>query len=278
MKVLVIGAQGMLGQAIMNVFSVHDVVGIDRPNINITRPADIRRALDLYKPHLIINCAAFTAVDDCETKEPEADLVNGTAVGYLARAAEVEKIPIVHISTDYVFSGDKQSGYTEDAAAEIPVNAYGRTKLHGEQQLLRFTKRFYLVRTSWLYGPGGKNFVQTMLDLAKTKSELKVVNDQHGKPTYTVDLANFILELVDSKAPYGIYHGVNEQGTNWYVFASEIFRQAGLQVKVSPCASDEFPRPAKRPSWSILLNTKRPPLRPWPEALRDYLSLLGYSV
>lgn len=286
MKVLITGAKGMLGQTVLDVFADHDVVGVDLPEMDITHPQDISRTLELYRPTAVINCAAFTAVDDCETKEDLANRVNGTAVGYLAKATEVQKIPLVHISTDYVFGGTNPDGYAEDYPAGPPSNAYGRTKLHGEEQLRQHAKRHYLVRTSWLYGVGGpaagsggpKNFVQTMLSLAKTKSELKVVNDQHGKPTHTRDLAGFIKSLLTTHAPYGIYHGVNEEVTTWFDFTNEIFRQTGITTTVTPCASSEFPRPAKRPEWSVLLNTKRPPLRPWSEALRDYLQEIGYGV
>lgn len=278
MKVLVLGAQGMLGQAIMSTWPEFDMVGLDRPEIDITKPREATHALVTYRPNLVINCAAMTAVDDIETHEAEADRVNGTAVGYIAKACDAQRIPVVHLSTDYVFEGIKEFGYTESDQPTTPVSAYGRTKLHGEQQLMINTKRYYLVRTAWLYGPGGKNFVQTMLDLAKTKPELQVVNDQHGKPTLTQDLSMFIKSLVTSHAPYGIYHGVNEEPTTWYDFAVEIFRKAGMTTIVKPCATSEFPRPAKRPAWSVLRNTKRPPLRPWTEALRDCLTELGYSV
>ncbi len=278
MKVLITGAAGMLGQAMLDVFADSDPVGVDLPEVDITKPQDIARVLDVYRPTTVINCAAFTAVDACETKEELANRVNGVGVGYLAKATEVQKIPLVHISTDYVFSGTNPDGYNEDYPPGPPSNAYGRTKLHGEQQLIKNARRHYLVRTSWLYGAHGQNFVQTMLELGKSKSELKVVNDQHGKPTYTRDLAGFIKSLLVTRAPYGIYHGVNEEATTWFDFTKEIFRQAGITTPVTPCPSSEYPRPAKRPEWSILLNTKRPALRPWSEALRDYLAEIGYGV
>ncbi len=278
MKILVLGANGMLGQAIVQGWSEFDMVGLDRPEIDITKPQEITRALVSYRPNLVVNCAAYTAVDDCETHEAEADKVNGTAVGYIAKACEAQRLPIIHISTDYVFDGKKESGYVETDEPLQPISAYGRTKLHGEQQLMLSTKRFYLVRTAWLYGPGGKNFVQTMLTLGTTKPELNVVNDQHGKPTFTRDLAQFMKGLVTDRAPYGVYHGVNEEPTTWYDFTVEIFRQAGITTPVKPCSTQEFPRPAQRPAWSILRNTKRPPLRSWREAMRDYLIELGYSA
>jgi dTDP-4-dehydrorhamnose reductase len=275
MKILVLGAQGMLGQAIMSTWPEHQLIGLDRPEIDITKPLDISHALVTYQPQAVINCAAYTAVDQCETEEELADRVNGTAVGYIARACEAQRLPVVHISTDYVFDGLKQEGYLEKDEPGPAVNAYGRTKLHGEEQLRLNTSRFYLVRTSWLYGSGGKNFVQTMLELGQTKKEVQVVADQHGKPTFTRDLSLFIKGLVQERAPYGVYHGVNEEPTTWRDFAVEIFRQAGLNFVVQPGPTAAFPRPANRPAWSILLNTKRPAMRLWSEALADYLAGLA---
>jgi dTDP-4-dehydrorhamnose reductase len=277
MKPLIIGARGMLGQAMMRTWSDLDPVGLDMPEIDITNPPSIARAFDLYQPDVVVNCAAFTAVDACETDELKAQHVNGTAVGYLTKACVLRSIRLVHISTDYVFDGTRESGYAENAAP-APVSVYGRTKAKGEQELLQLGHLFYLVRTSWLYGQGGKNFVSTMLELGASKPELKVVNDQHGKPTFTDDLAVFIKDLCLSHVPSGIYHGVNEEATTWFDFTKEIFDQAGIATPVLPCTTAEFPRPAKRPEWSILLNTKRPPLRPWREALRDYLTQIGYPA
>ncbi len=275
----------MLGQAMVEAWFDHDVLGKDLPDFDLTNPIDVRRTIATIQPNVVINCAAYTDVDRCETEEDQADRVNGTGVGYLAQACDAQKSTLVHISTDYVFDGTRKSGYIEQAQFN-PVSAYGRTKVHGEQQLRLHSKRAYLVRTSWLYGPGGpstgsgqrKNFVQTMLELGKSKPELKVVNDQHGKPTYTRDLASFVKRLVVERAPYGTYHGVNEGATTWYDFAKEIFRQAGVDTPVKPCSTKEFPRPAKRPAWSVLLNTKRPLLRLWSSALGDYLIELGYTV
>lgn len=277
MKVLVIGAKGMLGQAVMRVWAEFEPVGVDVEQLDITNPPSIVRTFDLYQPAVVINCAAYTAVDKCEQDELTAGRVNGTAVGYLAKACTLRKIQLIHFSTDYVFDGANNAGYREDEQP-APVNAYGRTKAKGEHELLAYAHQYYLVRTSWLYGPGGKNFVTTMLDLAKSKPELKVVDDQHGKPTYTDDLAAFCKVLILEHAPHGIYHGVNEGETTWYEFAKEIFLQAGVSIAVVPCTSEEFPRPAKRPMWSTLLNTKRPLMRAWPQALSDFLSQLGYPT
>ena len=288
MKVLVTGANGMLGQAVMDIWSDFDPIGFDLPDLDITNPPAMAKILDLYKPTIVVNCAAYTAVDKCETDELMANRVNGTAVGFLAKACKLRDIRLIHISTDYVFDGQNDQGYAEDATI-APINAYGRSKAKGEHEIVSNAHQYYLVRTSWLYGHGGKNFVSTMLDLAKTPPApgatppqaggvLKVVNDQHGKPTYTPDLALFLKQLVIDRAPSGVYHGVNEEETTWYEFTREIFKQAGMTNTVEPCSSDEFPRPAKRPMYSTLLNTKRPKMRPWREALRDYLSEIGYPT
>ncbi len=271
MKTLVIGARGMLGQAVMRIWSDMDPVGLDLPEMDITNPPSIARQLDLYRPNVVVNCAAYTAVDACETNEVTANHVNGAAVGFLAKACALRDIRLVHISTDYVFDGKNDLGYREtDPVA--PVSAYGRSKAKGEQELAMYAHQYYLVRTSWLYGQGGKNFVTTMLEAAKKKPELKVVNDQHGKPTFTDDLAVFIKQLVIDRVPSGIYHGINEEQTTWYDFAKEIFAQAGVETPVLPCTTDEYLLPAQRPEWSVLLNTKRPLMRSWREALRDFLT------
>jgi dTDP-4-dehydrorhamnose reductase len=277
MKVLITGGNGMLGHAMRDVWADHEVISLDVDELDITNPKAVTNAIVLYRPQAIINCAAYTAVDEAESHEAVADKINGTAVGYLARAAKTEKIPIVHFSTDYVFDGTKTTGYSEDDQP-APMSAYGRTKLHGEQQLRLNAERYYLVRTAWLYGPHGKNFISTMLELGKTKTELKVVNDQHGRPTYTHDLAAYVKSLVLDRAPFGIYHGVNEGEATWFELTQEIFRLAGIATPVLPVTTEEFPRPAKRPHWSILLNTKRPNMRAWRQALRDYLATMGYSV
>lgn len=284
MKILVIGSNGMLGHAMMDAWFDHEVLGLNLPNFDLTKALQVRHTIATLQPDVVINCAAYTNVDQCETEEALADLINGTGVGYLAKACDAQKVTLVHISTDYVFPGRNRLGYDEQAEPN-PVSAYGRTKFHGEQQLWLNTKRAYLVRTAWLFGPLapvtgaglGKNFVQTMLTLGQSKPELKVVNDQYGKPTYTRDLAAFVKRLVIERAPHGTYHGVNEEPTTWYDFAKEIFYQAGITTPIIPCTTEEFPRPAKRPAWGVLLNTKRPSMRSWPEALSDYLLELGYT-
>lgn len=278
MSVLVLGSRGMLGSAFLEVLAsevpTKEVVALDLAELDITNPEEVQRKLLELHPDLIINCAAYTDVDGAETNEALANQVNGQAVGHLAAAAKGLGATIVHFSTDYVFDGQSPDGYTENAGLK-PLNAYGRSKALGERLLQEKTDRSYLIRTSWLYGPNGKNFVQTILKLGREKPELKVVNDQHGKPTFTRDLVRFVLKLLADKVPYGIYHGVNEPATTWFDFTREIFRLADIRTPVSPCTSAEFPRPAKRPIFSQLKNTKRLLLRPWQQALYDYLQEIG---
>jgi dTDP-4-dehydrorhamnose reductase len=275
-KILIIGAKGMLGQDLVKIFSTdknYDVISLDLKNLDITSKDDVFGKIGDITPEIIINAAAFTNVDGCED-EAKKDLcmkVNGEALGYLASCASQINSILVHYSTDYVFNGKKSEGYKEDEKEINPVNFYGKSKALGEKKLQENTKKFYLIRTSWLYGKGGKNFVDTMLKLAETKKELKVVDDQHGKPTYTVDLAKRTKELVDKNLPYGIYHITNEGETTWFKFAKKFFELAGVNVKIKPCASREFPRPARRPTYSSLINTKLSPSRPWGEALSEYL-------
>jgi len=279
MKILIIGSKGMLARAIIDQFVGHDLVLWDKEDIDITSQEQVKTKVLNLKPDLIINCAAFTKVDDCETNKDLAMAVNGQAVGNLADL----DIPLVHISTDYVFDGKNQTGYEEDSKEFGPVNVYGESKLSGEQLLMNKTEKFYLIRTSWLYGEGGPNFVATMLKLAQEKSdpvardhrgEIKVVNDQFGKPTYTVDVAKQIRYIIDNKLAYGIYHAVNETagpGISWYEFAQKIFELSGLKVNLIPISSGQLSRSAQRPAYSALLNTKLPKAREYQDALSDYL-------
>lgn len=280
MRVLIIGAKGMLGQDLMALFGAdkkYQVLGIDQESIDITNRANVLQKIEEIKPNIVINTAAFTAVDNCEKLEFKKVCfdVNGYGVGYLASACKKAGAMLVHYSTDYIFAGDKAEGYKEDEKNFAPVNVYGESKLLGEQELQKNTDKFYLVRTAWLYGKNGKNFVDTMLALAQKMPELKVVDDQHGKPTYTVDLAKRTKEILESKMPFGIYHITNEGETTWCGFAKKIFELAGVKVSVKPVTSAEFPRPAKRPAYSALVNTKLSKMRKWEEALKEYLKLKG---
>ncbi len=277
-KLLIIGNRGMLGQDLMTQFGAdkkYEVKGIDREDIDITNRLNVLQKIEEIKPNIVINAAAFTAVDNCEKLEFKKTCfdVNGYGVGYLASACKKAGATLVHFSTDYIFAGDKAEGYKEDERNFAPVNIYGESKLLGEQELQKNTDKFYLLRTAWLYGKNGKNFVDTMLELAKKMPKLKVVDDQHGKPTYTVDLAKKTKEILENNAPFGIYHITNEGETTWCGFAKKIFELAGVKIEVLPVTSAEFPRPAKRPAYSALINTKLPKMRKWEEALEEYLHL-----
>jgi len=273
-KILILGANGMLGQDLIKILVDYNLTLWDKKEIDISDDNEIKTKISNLKPEIIINCAAYTAVDDCEVHKDLALRVNSQAVGYLAQTAKKIGAIIVHISTDYVFDGKNEKGYIEDSEEFGPVNFYGQSKLFGEKLLKNLTDRYYLVRTSWLYGKSGNNFVETMLKLGKEKDEIKVVNDQFGKPTYTVDLAKQILYILNSNLPFGIYHATNETkegGISWYEFAQKIFELEKFNTKVIPCTSNEFPRPAKRPEYSALINTKLPKMRNWVDALKEYM-------
>lgn len=245
----------------------------DVGDCDITDFVSTEERIRALAPMLIINAAAYTAVDKAESEEVLATRINGDAVGNLARVARAIKATIIHYSTDYVFNGENTKGYSEDDLLD-PVNAYGRSKAEGERQLQAQAEWFYLIRTSWLYGKHGKNFVDTMLKLARERNTISVVNDQRGKPTWTKDLAKQTRFIVDHVSTYssGIYHVTNEQETTWNEFAKAIFELAGVSVTVQPIPSQEYPTPAKRPAYSSLINTKLPTMRPWKDALAEYLS------
>ncbi|MCX6743265.1 MAG: dTDP-4-dehydrorhamnose reductase [Candidatus Parcubacteria bacterium] len=275
-KILILGAKGMLGQDLAKVLVDFDLTLWDKTEIDIADEYQVKTKITALNPQIIINCAAYTAVDDCETNQELALRVNNQAVGYLALVAQKLGAIILHISTDYVFNGKNEKGYAEDSQEFGPVNFYGESKLLGEKSLMNIAEKYYLIRTSWLYGNNGKNFVETMLNLGKEKNELKVVADQFGKPTYTVDLAKQILYILNSNLPFGIYHVTNETkegGISWLEFAQEIFELAKSDAKVTACTSQEFSRPAVRPVYSALINTKLPRVRDWAEALNEYLDL-----
>jgi dTDP-4-dehydrorhamnose reductase len=268
METLILGSEGMLGTALMRVFE--DAIGYDREELDITDFDAVEDAFQEKEWDLIINAAGYTDVDGCETNESLANLINGEAVLNIAKICNDFGIPLVHFSTDYVFDGESPLGYSEFDEPN-PINIYGQSKLKGEKAIQENMENFYIIRTSWLFGPNGKNFVETMLKIGPEKGTLNVVNDQIGKPTYTLDLAKAVQTLATHENPYGIYHITNEEPVSWFDFAEEIFDLADLEVKVSPVSSDEFKRPAKRPECSILLNGKFPPLRSHTEALEEYL-------
>ncbi|MGB9680699.1 MAG: dTDP-4-dehydrorhamnose reductase [Patescibacteria group bacterium] len=282
-KILILGAKGMLGHDLMAVFEDHQPTGWDINEIDITNKDDVFKKIGTLNPEIIINAAAYTDVDGAEKNKELAMRVNREAVGYLAEICVQNNIILVHYSTDYVFHGNKKEGYKEEDIPEDPVNFYGQSKLLGEKEIkdckLKIENfKYYLIRTAWLFGPKSnphqhKNFVDTILKLAQERKEIKVVDDQFGSPTYTYDLARATKELIEKNYPSGIYHLTNSGMTNWYQFAKKIVKLSGLKTKILPCSSKEFLRPAKRPKYSFLVNTKFPKMRFWQEALSDYLNL-----
>jgi len=276
MDILILGAKGMFGHDLMAVFNDSQPIGWDIEEIDITQRDEVFRKIADLSPKVIINAAAYTDVDNAETNQDLAQKVNAEAVGYLTEVCQKIKAIFIHYSTDYVFEGGRKEGYIENNIPQNPVNFYGKSKLLGEKKIINSQLNYYLIRTAWLFGPKSnpcqhKNFVETILKLSQGKNEIKVVNDQFGSPTYTYDLALATKNLLEKKFPFGIYHLTNDGVTNWYEFAKEVVKLADLKTQILPCSTDEFPRPAKRPKYSILLNTKYPKLRKWEEALKDYL-------
>lgn len=272
--ILVIGAKGMLGQDLMALFGP-GARGVDLEDIDITSLESVQKVLFTIRPRVVINAAAYTDVDGCETNQELAMQVNGEGVAHLAMATSEIGAKLVQVSTDYVFDGGKGSPYLEDEPT-APLSVYGESKLAGEMNA-RFNPDHVIVRTQWLYGINGKNFVETMLRLATEKKELAVVDDQIGSPTWTVDLALAIKALVE-KDCRGIYHAANAGFCSWNEFARAIFAESGLDVTVNPMSTKDLGRPAPRPLYSTLdcgrltRDTGFQP-QPWREALKHYLKL-----
>ena len=269
MKILVTGANGMFGQDLCPILEDVGafVIETDADTLDTTKSDEVEQALTDIHPDMVIHCAAYTNVDKAEEDVESATLINVTGTENIAKICGKLDIPLIYISTDYVFDGTKTEPYTPDDIPN-PLSVYGKTKLQGEEAVKKYCEKYYIARTSWLYGHHGKNFVETMISLAQ-KDELKVVDDQIGCPTWTVELANGILRLLQK--PYGTYHVCGSGSTSWYGFAKEIFEQSNLKVNLKPCTTEEFPRPAKRPKYSVMDNAKI--CRNWQTALHDYLEL-----
>ena len=275
MKALILGAKGMLGSMLTMTLEDRETTAWDREDLDITDEADVRAKVIKVRPEVILNAAAYTDVDGAEdpANKDVCFAVNEIAVGVIGRVAAEIGATVVHYSTDYVFPGQKKTGYAEYDAPGPAINIYGQAKLAGERALKESGATFYLLRSAWLYGPNGKNFVETMLKLAETKDALDVVDDQHGSPTFTKDLAGATREVLENQTDYrpGIYHGVNAGQTTWAGFARKIFELAEVPVEVQAVSSDQSPRPAQRPKYSRLKNTRGPEMRHWEDALADYL-------
>lgn len=274
-RILITGANGMLAKAVRERFKEDELICTDVEELDITNLESVMQFVEENKPEYIINCAAFTAVDKAEECYDLAEKINAEGPKNLAIAAKKGNATLIHISTDYVFSGDLDisKAYTEEDQTG-PVTVYGITKLHGEEAVKANCEKYYIFRTAWLYGDGN-NFVRTMLKLGKEKEEINVVADQHGSPTYSVDLANIIYQAIEKNIPHGIYHSTNEGFTTWFDFTKKIFELANITCKINPVTSEEFIRPAKRPKNSMLSKKKlimhKIDVPEWENALERYL-------
>lgn len=293
MKILLLGHKGMLGSDLLaRLSSEHEVIGMDKEEIDIISPDACKNAINETAPDMVINAAAYTNVDACENNKKECFDVNAEAVKNICEACRNKKIKIVHFSTDYVFDGTAREPYKEDNPCN-PINVYGESKLAGENYLQSLSTDYLLIRTSWLFGRKGNNFVKAILEKAKAKtyiadsmekanakpakpSTLEVVDDQIGSPTYTKDLAAAVALLIE-KNSQGIYHVTNRGNCTWHQFAVKILKEAGFdKIEVKPIKSEQLQRPAKRPAFSVLsmqkfIQTTGKSMQPWQLALQDYL-------
>jgi len=292
MRLLVTGAGGQLGADLLRVARGHDVVGPTRAELDVTDPAAVERAVKEVRPDAVLNAAAYTAVDAAETDEATAAAVNAEAPATLARICALRGAGLVHVSTDYVFAGDAGRPYQVDAPVG-PRSAYGRTKLAGERAVRELLpERSWVVRTAWVYGESGGNFVKTMARLAGERDTLDVVDDQHGSPTWSRDLAAGLVALAaatqaagNGVAPSpGTYHCTNSGRTTWYGLARAVFAEIGADPeRVRPTSTDAVPRPAPRPAYSVLSDASwraagLPPARPWRDALHAAFAEVGGTL
>jgi dTDP-4-dehydrorhamnose reductase len=275
-KILLLGHKGMLGSDLLLKLNMgHEVVGLDKEEIDIVSASECEEVIKEIEPEIVINAAAYTNVDGCETAKDECFAVNAEAVKNIAEACRDKNIRIVHFSTDYVFDGTAKQPYKEDHQCN-PINTYGASKMAGERYLRSLSENYILIRTAWLYGVNGKNFVQTILEKVKTTKKLTVVDDQTGSPTYTKDLAAAVDLLITQNAK-GIIHITNRGNCSWYQFAVKILQEAGIHdIDVTPIRSDQLQRPATRPAYSVLsmqkfIQTTGKTMQPWQLALQDYL-------
>ena len=270
----------MLSHDLAKVLSLdHEIILTDRNNLDISSKENVEQFLSQYELDFVINCAAYTLVDKAEefSEQNKVEKINSLGVYNLAKYCSYNKIKFIQYSTDYVFDGENKNGYKESDIPINPVNFYGLTKLKAENYISDIANNnpdfvYYIFRISWLYGSGGKNFVDTMIHLSKNKTELSIINDQIGSPTYTLDVAKRTNYIINNNLGKGIYHLSNEGAVSWYEFASEIFRLKNIDIKLNPISSSEYKTLARRPKFSILLNTKlNTKMRIWKEALAEYL-------
>jgi dTDP-4-dehydrorhamnose reductase len=272
----------MLGQAVVAEATArgHEVEARDRAALDITVAESVERTLTAVRPDVVINCAAWTDVDGAETAEEQALAINGTGAGNVAAAAERAGAFLVHVSTDYVFDGTSKRGEAwVESDPVAPLGAYGRTKLEGEKLVAAAGADHAIVRTAWLFGPGGRNFVDTMRRLGAERDELQVVADQIGCPTFTGHLADALLTIAERRSP-GIHHAAGGGACSWFDLALATFEATGTRVRVMPVTTEAFPRPAARPAWSVL-GSERPDavrLPDWREGLRAHLTTTAQEV
>jgi dTDP-4-dehydrorhamnose reductase len=282
-KVLVTGAGGMLAQALLPVLeaSGHPVLALTRADADISRVDALAQPIRSFRPDWVVNLAAFTRVDDCERQIDEAFRVNAIAARSVAVIAAAAGVPLMTISTDYVFDGEGKRPYRESDAPG-PRSVYGRSKLAGEQAVREVQPRHQIVRTAWLYGHGGRNFVDTILEKARAGEALRVVDDQRGSPTYAADLADGLLRLLNA-GQFGTYHVTNSGDCTWYDLAVYVLDRAGVRVEVTRTDSASFPRPAPRPAYSVLDNQRyeqvtRHRMPSWQDAVDRYLGIGAASA
>lgn len=275
MKILIIGSKGMLGSDLLSEFGpTCNALGMDFPEIDIAKPDQCHKIVQEFLPNVIINAAAYTRVDDCETKEALAYAVNGEGPGNLAKAASVAGALLVHYGTDYVFDGLKENAYMEEDAPN-PQNVYGKSKLLGEELIRQNCPDHLILRTSWLFGPNGPNFIKTIVNAARGGNPLRVVNDQRGSPTYTKDVAAHTMRMIKAGCRL-TYHLTNSGVCTWHELASKALEWAGINIAIQAVSTDEFPRPAARPRNSVLANAHLkhdglPLMRSWQSAAREYV-------
>lgn len=277
MKVLVTGTKGQLGYDVVNELEKrgHTAVAVDIEEMDITDAVSVERVITEAEVEAVIHCAAYTAVDAAEDNVEICRRVNAEGTENIAKVCKKLDLKMIYISTDYVFDGEGERPWEPDDERH-PLNVYGQTKYEGELAVEKYLEKYFIVRIAWVFGVNGKNFIKTMLKLSETHEELNVVDDQVGSPTYTYDLAVLLVDMVESDK-YGRYHATNEGLCTWYEFAKEIFRQAGVEVKVNPVTSDMFPAKAKRPKNSRMSKEKLDAngfhrLPTWQDALKRYLS------
>ena len=277
MKILVTGVKGQLGYDVVKVLESrgHQPVGVDREEIDLMNNNMIQNFITNLKPEAIIHCAAYTAVDQAEEEVEICYQINAEAVKVIAECAKTLDIPMIYISTDYVFDGTKASEYVETDIPN-PINVYGASKLKGEQYVHQLLEKFYIVRISWVFGINGNNFIKTMQRLGNEQDQLNIIHDQVGSPTYTAHLAPLLVDMIETDQ-YGIYHATNEGYCSWYEFAAEIFKQSQLDVTLHPITTDQYKTKAKRPLNSKMSKQKLSDygfhrLPTWQEALKNYLN------